>query len=136
MKLIKELSEEVEFLSEAREDGGKNHYIKGIFIMTETVNRNHRKYIKQNMKPEVDRYIKEVVEKNRAYGELGHPAGPQINLDSVSHIIKEMHWEGNNVIGKALITKTPMGEIARGLMESGAELGVSTRGLCWSLHLH
>lgn len=129
MKLIKELSEEVEFISEAREDGSKNHYIKGIFIMTETVNKNGRKYVKKDMIPEVTRYVKEVVENNRAYGELGHPAGPQINLDRVSHIIKEMHWDGNNVIGKALITKTPMGEIARGLMESGAQLGVSTRGM-------
>jgi hypothetical protein len=129
MKLITELNEQVSYITEARESGEKNHYIQGIFLMSETRNRNGRVYPKNVMEKEVDRYIREVVNVNRAYGELGHPSGPSINLDRVSHIITELHWNGDNVIGKAKITKTPMGELAKGLLESGASLGVSSRGM-------
>lgn len=129
MKLITELNETVSYVTEAKEDGRKNHFIEGIFLQSNVVNRNGREYPKNIMEKEVSRYMAEVVKLNRAYGELGHPAGPQINLDRVSHIITELKWDGDNVIGKAKITHTPMGEIARGLLESGAQLGVSSRGM-------
>lgn len=129
MKLIAELNEDVEYISEARESGGKDHYIKGPFLVSEKTNKNNRFYSKRVMETAVERYVTEVVNAKRAYGELGHPAGPQINLDRVSHIITELKWDGNVVIGKAKITDTPMGNIAKGLLESGANLGVSSRGL-------
>src|SRR6056300_253416 len=129
MKLIRELSEEVEYVSESSESGEKKHYIEGIFLQGNIANRNGRLYETNILKGEVNRYIKEVVNNSRAYGELGHPQGPQINLDRVSHLIKELRQDGNNFIGKALITNTPMGNIAKGLMESGAKLGVSSRGM-------
>jgi len=129
MKLITELNETVSYVTEAKEDGHKNHFIEGIFLQSNVVNRNGREYPKNIMEKEVSRYMSEVVKLNRAYGELGHPAGPQINLDRVSHIITELSWDGDNVMGKAKITRTPMGEIARGLLESGAQLGVSSRGM-------
>lgn len=129
MKLIKELSEEVEYVTESSESGEKKHFIEGIFLQGNIANRNGRLYETNILKSEVNRYIKEVINNSRAYGELGHPQGPQINLDRVSHLIKELRQDGNNFIGKALITNTPMGNIARGLMESGAKLGVSSRGM-------
>jgi hypothetical protein len=129
MKLITELNETVSYVTEAKEDGHKDHFIEGIFLQSNVVNRNGREYPKNIMEKEVSRYMTEVVKLNRAYGELGHPAGPQINLDRVSHIITELKWDGDNVIGKAKITRTPMGDIARGLLESGAQLGVSSRGM-------
>ena len=129
MKLIKELSEEVEYVTESSESGEKKHFIEGIFLQGNIANRNGRIYETNILKGEVNRYIKEVVNNSRAYGELGHPQGPQINLDRVSHLIKELRQDGNNFIGKALITNTPMGNIAKGLMESGAKLGVSSRGM-------
>jgi hypothetical protein len=129
MKLITELAEEVQYLSEATEDGKKKHYIHGIFIQADKKNRNGRLYPLPIVQKEVKRYLAEVVANKRAYGELGHPAGPQINLDRVSHIITELKQDGPNFIGKALITETPMGNIVRGLLESGANLGASTRGL-------
>jgi hypothetical protein len=129
MKLITELNETVSYVTEAKEDGHKDHFIEGIFLQSNVVNRNGREYPKNIMEKEVSRYMAEVVKLNRAYGELGHPAGPQINLDRVSHIITELKWDGDNVIGKAKITRTPMGDIARGLLESGAQLGVSSRGM-------
>lgn len=128
MKLITELNEEVELVTEET-DGKKNYYIEGIFLQTEMVNRNGRKYSRNIMEKEVARYNKEIVEKNRAFGELGHPSGPSINLDRVSHIITELKQDGNNFIGKARITDTPMGHIARGIMESGGQLGVSSRAM-------
>lgn len=128
MKLITELNEEVELVTEET-DGKKNYYIEGIFLQTEMVNRNGRKYSRNIMEKEVDRYNREIVEKNRAFGELGHPSGPSINLDRVSHIITELKQDGNNFIGKARITDTPMGHIARGIMESGGQLGVSSRAM-------
>lgn len=132
MKLITELNEEVEIVTEAVLDEGtgkKNLYIQGTFLQSAIKNRNGRLYPEETMDKEVGRYIKESVEKNRAVGELGHPAGPQINLDKISHRITELRKDGTNWIGKALITATPMGDIARGLIESGVQLGVSSRAM-------
>lgn len=129
MKLITELTEDVQYITEAKEDGGKNLYIEGIFLQSSIKNRNGRVYPEEVMDREVARYIKESVDKNTAMGELGHPNGPQINLDRVSHRIVSLKKEGTNYIGRAMITNTPMGNIAKGIMESGARLGVSSRGL-------
>lgn len=131
MKLIREvLDNPVRFVTEAREIGKpKQHFIEGIFLQSELQNRNGRMYPEKTMDKEVGRYIKEYVEKNRAYGELGHPENPQINLDRVSHLITSLHKEGKNYIGKAKILETPMGKIAIGLLEGGANLGVSSRAL-------
>jgi predicted RNA-binding protein len=130
MKLIKELTEEVEYITEADEASGKkNNYIRGIFLVGEQKNKNGRIYPISTLEKEAERYCKEIVEQKRAYGELGHPKGPQINLDRVSHIITELKRDGNTYIGKARLTETPMGEIAKGLLNSGASLGVSCRGM-------
>lgn len=129
MKLITELTEEVKYVTESTEGGKKNLYIEGIFLQCEIANRNKRMYREATMQREVNRYMREFVEKGRAFGELGHPDGPSINLDRVSHIITSLRQEGKNFIGKAKITETPMGNIARGLIESGAQLGVSSRGM-------
>jgi hypothetical protein len=129
MKLILEDSTEFEFITEAKEDGSKDHYIHGVFLQADVKNRNGRMYPMPIMEREVERYMNEVVKNNRAYGELGHPAGPQINLDRVSHMITELKKNGNNFIGKAKLTDTPMGNIAKGLLKSGANLGVSSRGM-------
>lgn len=129
MKLIKEICEEVELIQETAEDGKKHLYIEGVFLQADVKNRNGRSYPMEVMEPEVKRYIKEVVACKRAFGELGHPNGPQINLERVSHLITELHRSGTNFIGKAKITDTPMGQIAKGLLLSGAKLGVSSRGL-------
>jgi hypothetical protein len=133
MKLITELVEQVEYITEAKESGEKQHYIQGIFLQADRKNKNGRIYEMSVLEPEVNRYIADVVKHNRAYGELGHPEGPAINLDRVSHIITELKRDGSNFIGKAKLTNTPMGNIARGLLESGASLGVSSRAL-GSLH--
>ena len=129
MKLITELVEEVQLISEAKESGGKDYYIEGVFLQARIKNRNGRMYPLEVLENEVERYTKEVINKNRAFGELGHPSGPSINLDRVSHIITELKRDENNFIGKARISKTPMGEIARGIMESGGQLGVSSRAM-------
>jgi Prohead core protein serine protease len=129
MKLITELFEDLQYISEAKETGEKDHYIHGIFLQANRKNRNGRIYPLGIMEKEVNRYMNEVVKNNRAYGELGHPQGPQINLDRVSHIITELKRDGDNFIGKAKLTDTPMGNIAKGLLNSGANLGVSSRGL-------
>jgi|TARA_A100001037_G_C15138675_1_gene632522 hypothetical protein len=131
MKLITEMLEtDVEFITEAKEDGGKNYFIEGIFMQGEIKNRNGRKYPIQTLLKEVNRYNKEYVEKNRAYGELGHPQGPTINLERVSHMIKDLHQDGNNIMGRAkIMTETPMGKIVKNLMDEGAKLGVSSRGM-------
>ena len=129
MKLITETLDELQYVTEAKEDGSKNLYIEGIFLQSAIKNRNGRMYPEQVMDKEVARYMKEAVETKTAMGELGHPNGPQINLDRVSHRIVSLRKEGTDYIGKALITNTPMGNIARGLMESGARLGVSSRGM-------
>jgi len=129
MKLILEESAEFEFITEAKEDGSKDHYIHGIFLQADVKNRNGSVYPMPIMEVEVDRYMNEVVKNTRAYGELGHPAGPQINLDRVSHMITELKRDGTNFVRKAKLTDTPMGNIAKGLLKSGANLGVSSRGM-------
>lgn len=129
MKLIREQIESVEFLVEEDNSGKKSHYIQGIFMQAEKVNRNGRVYPMHVLSKEVDRYNKEYITKNRAFGELSHPDTPSINLDRVSHMITKLHPDGNNFIGKAKIVDTPMGNIVKGLLESGANLGVSTRGV-------
>lgn len=129
MKLITELNEDVECITEKTEDGKKNYYISGRFITAEETNKNGRRYPKHVLEKEVDRYVREMVDTKRALGELNHPQGPTINLDRVSHMITELKWDGNFVNGKARITETPMGEIVKGLLESGWKGGVSTRGL-------
>lgn len=128
MKLITELTEQVEYITEEK-NGVKEHYIQGIFLQSEIKNRNGRFYPLDTMIGEVSRYTTEAIEKSRAYGELGHPQGPTINLDRVSHMITELKQDGNNFIGKAKLVDTPNGNIARGLLNSGANLGVSSRGL-------
>jgi len=129
MKLITELNETVSYVTEAKENGKKNLYIEGVFLQSEVKNRNGRVYPKAVLEREVGRYSEQFISKGRAFGELGHPDGPQINLDRVSHIIESLKSDGSNWIGRAKITDTPMGNIARGLIESGAQLGVSTRGM-------
>lgn len=129
MKLITELYEDVSYITETAESGEKKHFIEGIFLQAELKNKNGRIYPMGVMEREVTRYLKDIVENNRAYGELGHPQGPQINLDRVSHIITELKRDGNNYIGKARLTETPMGNLALGLLKSGANLGVSSRGM-------
>jgi hypothetical protein len=129
MKLITELVEDIQLISEAKETGGKDYYIEGIFLQADIKNRNGRMYPVDVLENEVSRYNREVIQKNRAFGELGHPSGPSINLDRVSHIITELRRDGKNFIGKARLSKTPMGEIARGIMESGGQLGVSSRAM-------
>ena len=129
MKLIREEIETVEYISEAKESGDKEHYIHGIFLQANKKNKNGRVYPVHILDKEVNRYMNDVVGKNRAYGELGHPQGPQINLDRVSHMITSLTRDGDNFIGKAKLTDTPMGKIAGGLLKSGANLGVSSRGM-------
>lgn len=129
MKLITELTESVTCVSEAKEDGSKDYYIEGIFLQANKPNRNGRIYPVHVMDAAVQKYMDTHVSNSRAYGELGHPDGPQINLDRVSHLITSLKKDGDNYVGKAKIADTPMGNIARGLLKSGANLGVSSRGL-------
>ncbi len=129
MKLITELTEDVTVVTEAREDGKKNMYIEGIFLQGGIKNRNGRMYPVETLAKEVERYNEAYVKSGRALGELGHPDGPQINLDRVSHVITNLRQEGQNWIGKAKLTDTPMGNTAKGLIESGVRLGVSSRGM-------
>lgn len=128
LKLIREHVENVETLIENTLDG-KKMYIEGIFMQMETPNKNKRIYPRGVVEPELDRYINEAVKGNRAWGELDHPTGPKINPDRISHRIVELNTHGNDIYGKALITNTPMGDIVRGLIESGGQIGVSSRGL-------
>jgi len=129
MKLIREVYEQTSTIVEEKVGGKKNYFIEGVFLQSEIVNRNKRMYQEGVMDREVGRYMKEYVEKNRAYGELGHPDTPSINLDRVSHLIVDLRKEGKNYIGKAKILETPMGMIARGLLDGGANLGVSSRAM-------
>jgi hypothetical protein len=131
MKLISEFNDiSVTPLVEAKDEkGNKDYFIEGIFLQSEIKNRNGRVYPKEVMRKEVDRYIKEFVEKGRAFGELGHPEGPTINLDRVSHLITSLEEDGDNWIGRAKISSTPNGQIVRALIDDGAKLGVSSRGL-------
>jgi hypothetical protein len=128
MKLITEEVENVEVIIESIK-GVKTLFIKGPFLQTEMANRNGRVYRRSIMEREVKRYSEQYINKNRALGELGHPDGPAINLDRVSHAIVELVQEGNNFIGKAKILPTPMGKIAESLLNSGVTLGVSSRGI-------
>ena len=130
MKLIAEYNENnLECIVEKKEDGSKKYAIEGVFMMAESKNRNGRIYPKAIMEKAVDEYVEKQVSKNRAVGELNHPEGPTVNLDKVSHLINELRWEGNDVVGKATILDTPMGQIVKGLLEGGVNLGVSTRGM-------
>ena len=129
MRLIREVTEKVNLVTELHEGKGKEYFIEGVFLQSELKNRNGRMYPESVMDKEVARYMKEQVQNNRAYGELGHPDNPSINLDRVSHLIVSLQKEGTNYIGKAKILETPMGQIARGLLDGGANLGVSSRAL-------
>lgn len=130
MKLITETVQDIKYLSEKKEDGSKAYFIEGPFLQTEIQNRNGRLYRKETMDKEVQRYIKEYVNTKRAFGELGHPDGPSINLDRVSHMIVGLKEDGNNYIGRAkIMTETPMGRIVKNLIDEGAQLGVSSRGM-------
>jgi len=129
MKLIREDIQDTKFIVEEKEGKGKQYYIEGIFLQSNLVNRNKRMYSEEVMDKEVARYMKEHVQQNRAYGELGHPDTPSINLDRVSHLIVNLRKEGTNYIGKAKILETPMGNIAKALLEGGSNLGVSSRAL-------
>ena len=128
MKLITEVVEDINILTEET-NGKKTHFIEGIFLQSNLQNRNGRVYPKEVMAKEVERYNESYVKANRALGELGHPDGPSINLDRVSHMIVSLKEDGDNYIGKAKLMDTPMGNIAKGLIEGGAKLGVSSRGM-------
>ena len=128
MKLIREEIEQVDVIVENR-NGKKNLYIEGVFLQSEMKNRNGRMYPKQTLMREVNRYNENFVDKGRALGELGHPDGPTVNLDRVSHKIVSLKESGNNFIGKAKILSTPMGKIASNLLGEGVKLGVSSRGV-------
>ena len=130
MKLIKEEVNEIQFLTEMNEKTGqKEMFIEGIFMQAETKNRNGRVYPFDVLNKEVERYNRDYVNKNRAFGELGHPDSPTINLDRVSHMITKLYPDGNNIMGKAKIMDTPNGKIVKSLLDGGASLGVSTRGV-------
>lgn len=130
MKLITEHIEDLSYsIVESAQGGEKKYIIDGIFMQAEQVNRNRRVYPKKVLEKAVGKYITEYVNKGRAVGELNHPDGPTINLDKVSHRITELQWNGNDVVGKALILNTPMGNIVKGLLEGGCQLGVSSRGM-------
>jgi hypothetical protein len=131
MKLISEFNDNAvsPIIVEENEQGKKEYFIEGIFMQSEIKNRNGRVYPKEVMQKEVGRYVKEFVEKGRAFGELGHPDGPTINLDKVSHLITKLEEDGNNYVGRAKILSTPNGQIVRNLIDDGAKLGVSSRGL-------
>ena len=130
MKLITEVVDEnaIEFITEEN-NGQKSHYIKGVFMQAEQKNRNGRIYPKKVLDEQVRKYINNYVIQNRAFGELGHPDGPVVNLERVSHMIKELNEDGNNWVGKAKIMDTPYGKIVKNLIDEGAKLGVSSRGM-------
>ena len=129
MKLIKEHTEEVKYLVEEKLGKGKEYFIEGVFLQSNLKNRNGRVYPVEILDNEVKRYNDEYVNKNRAFGELGHPDSPTINLDRVSHMIKSLRRDGDNFIGKAKIMDTPYGKIVKSLIDEGATLGVSSRGM-------
>lgn len=130
MRLLAEVNEDVHYITEAKEDGKKNYFIEGVFMQGNIKNRNGRIYPVEVLEKEVARYNKEYVDKNRAYGELGHPQGPTINLERVSHLVTELKRDGDNFVGKAkIMTETPYGAIVKSLIKEGAQLGVSSRGM-------
>ena len=129
VKLISEAVEEVEYITEEKENGGKNYKIRGIFMQADIKNRNGRVYPMEVLDEEVRKYNKNFIQQNRAFGELGHPDGPTVNLERVSHMITSLKPDGKNFIGEAKIMETPMGKIVKNLMDEGAKLGVSSRGM-------
>ena len=129
MKLISEEATNVEFLTETTKSGGKNYFIEGIFMQSETKNRNGRIYPKSILQKEAKRYTTEFIKKKRAFGELGHPDGPTVNLERVSHMIEELEEVDQNFMGRAKILDTPYGKIVKNLIDEGAQLGVSSRGM-------
>ena len=129
MKLISEHIEDVEYITEEKDNGEKTYKIKGVFMQSEVKNRNGRVYPFPVIQKEVNRYNKDYVNENRAFGELGHPDGPTVNLERASHMITSLKPEGKNFIGEAKILKTPMGRIVENLMDAGGKLGVSSRGM-------
>jgi hypothetical protein len=129
MKLLREVNESVEHIVEGADDAPKRHYLQGIFMESDIKNRNGRIYDDSVLRPEVERFNREIVKENRGFGELGHPSGPTINLDRVCTLIKEISQNGGQYRGKAQVMETPMGQIVKGLLEGGAKLGVSSRAL-------
>ena len=129
MKLITEEIRNVKYIVEQSKDGKKNYSIKGIFMQSDVKNKNGRIYPQHILQREVVRYNKDFINKNRAFGELGHPEGPTVNLERVSHMIKSLYPDGNNFKGEAKILDTPYGKIVKSLIDEGASLGVSSRGM-------
>ena len=129
MKLIAEQLQDVEFIKEEKDNGKKDYKVKGIFMQADIKNRNGRVYPMEVLNKEVRRYNKEYINEKRAFGELGHPDGPTVNLERASHMITKLYPDGKNFIGEAKIMSTPMGEIVKTLMDEGAKLGVSSRGM-------
>ena len=129
VKLISEEIQDVEYICEEKDNGKKNYKIKGVFMQADIKNRNGRVYPYEILENEVKRYNKDYVGQNRAFGELGHPEGPTVNLERASHMITSLTPDGKNFIGEAKILNTPMGNIVQSLMDEGAKLGVSSRGM-------
>jgi len=129
MKLFREINEEVQILTEESDKGEKKYFIEGVFLQGNLKNRNGRVYPMEILDKEASRYSKNFIEQKRAFGELGHPEGPTINLERVSHMITSLHKEGENYIGKAKVMDTPYGKIVKNLIDEGAKLGVSSRGI-------
>ena len=129
MKLISEQIQEVQYLKEEDEKGKKNYKIKGIFLQGDIKNRNGRIYPVEVLEKEVNRYSKEFIDENRAYGELGHPEGLTVNLERVSHMVTSLKRDGKNFVGEAKIMSTPMGNIVSNIMDDGGKLAVSSRGM-------
>ena len=129
MKLIAEQLTDVEFITEDKDNGKKDYKIRGIFMQSDIKNRNGRVYPQEVLAKEVAKYNKNFISQNRAFGELGHPDGPTVNLERVSHMVTSLKRDGDNFIGEAKILKTPMGQIVKSLMDEGAKLGVSSRGM-------
>jgi len=129
MRLMTEHTDNIQIITEDNKDGSKNYHIEGIFMQADTKNRNGRMYPSEILINEVKRYNKEYVKSGRAMGELGHPEGPALNLERVSHLIKELNTEGNNITGKAKVMDTPYGKIVKNLIDEGVKLGVSSRGM-------
>ena len=130
MKLITEYTQnQLSYSIQEGKNGAKNTFLEGVFMQAENKNKNGRIYTREVLTQAVDKFVNEQVITGRAVGELNHPEGPSINLDKVSHRITELNWDGNNVMGKALILDTPMGQIVKGLVEGGVQLGVSSRGM-------
>ena len=129
VKLISEEIQDVEYICEQKEDGKKNYKIKGVFMQADIKNRNGRVYPMEVLNKEVRRYNKEYINEKRAFGELGHPDGPTVNLERASHMITALYPDGKNFIGEAKVLSTPMGNIVKNLMDEGGKLGVSSRGM-------